>query len=146
MPFTRDATAQMTASRRARREAHKCPNTALHSLLRDGPLTADRALSWGICGPLIGIIYTLHHTRSVPQDKKSHQAGGMAAIFYRAIRIPILHVALPLNPWVQVKNGCHYPSLPGCTCPMRTDFGTPSLGKGSSTGTPAIIPNQNDQQ
>ncbi|MGD9170674.1 MAG: hypothetical protein PVI97_11535 [Candidatus Thiodiazotropha sp.] len=62
MPFTSDATPQMTASRRARREARKCPNPALQSLLREGPLTADRALSWGICGPLICAIHTLHHT------------------------------------------------------------------------------------
>ncbi|MGD8912354.1 MAG: hypothetical protein PVJ68_06375 [Candidatus Thiodiazotropha sp.] len=47
MPFTRDATPQMTASRRAGREARKCPNPALQSLLRERAINGGPRLVLG---------------------------------------------------------------------------------------------------
>ncbi|NNJ96449.1 MAG: hypothetical protein HKP12_04750 [Gammaproteobacteria bacterium] len=60
MPFTRDATPQMTASRRARREALKCPNPALHPLLREQTITCGLRLDLGHLGA--SDVYTLYVT------------------------------------------------------------------------------------
>jgi hypothetical protein len=82
------------------------PNTALQSLLREGPLTADCALSWDICGPLICAIYSLHHTsaelRAVSEvyaaddgDAKFVNNSGWTSLTLSFRRWPCLSVACP---------------------------------------------------